>query len=118
MRNTSGSYARMDHYLQVKTKSPELENVWTNFKTKLTEMVDKVAVDPETTEQINQLRTKFQEGVQTMMTESENVAKSISENSGKLGEDIEKFTKNAIDIAVKASQNLNNHLQHAAQPAA
>lgn len=103
--------------LQVKNKSPEVENIWTNFKTKLNDMVEKVTVNPETTEQLNQLRTRFQEGLQTLVTESENTAKSISENSGKLQEDIAKFTKNAIDIAVQASQNLNDQLHQAAPQA-
>lgn len=104
-----------DHLnLQIKNKNPELENTWTNFKNKLNEVVDKVTITPETTEQVNQLRTRFQEGLQTLITESENTAKTINENSGKLQEDIAKFTKNAIDIAVQASQNLNNQLQQAA----
>jgi SMC interacting uncharacterized protein involved in chromosome segregation len=103
--------------LQVKNKSPELENIWTNFKTKLNEMVEKVTVNPETTEQINQLRARFQEGLQTVLTESENTAKSIGENSSKLQDDIAKLTKNAVDIAVQASQSLNNQLQQTAPQA-
>lgn len=79
-------------------------------------MVDKIQVNPETTEQVNQLRAKFQEGVQTLVTESENTAKAISENSAKVQEGIAKFTKEAIDIAVQASQNLKNHLQQATTP--
>lgn len=106
----------MDHYLQV-SKNPELENILTNLKNKMTEAVDKMTVNPETTEQMNQLRARFQEGVQTVMTESENVAKSISSNSEKLQQDITKFTKDAIDMAVQASQNLNNQLQQAATQA-
>uniref|UniRef100_A0A348G623 Apolipophorin 2 n=1 Tax=Odontomachus monticola TaxID=613454 RepID=A0A348G623_ODOMO len=99
------------------SKNPELENILTNLKNKMTEAVDKMTVNPETTEQINQLRARFQEGVQTVMTESENVAKSISSNSEKLQQDITKFTKDAIDMAVQASQNLNNQLQQAATQA-
>ncbi|KMQ88383.1 hypothetical protein RF55_12146 [Lasius niger] len=101
---------------EVKAKSPELENLWTNMKTKLSDMVDNIQVNPETTEQVNQLRAKFQEGVQTLVTESENTAKAISENSAKVQEGIAKFTKQAIDIAMQASQNLNNHLQQATTP--
>ncbi|XP_029659204.1 uncharacterized protein LOC115233099 [Formica exsecta] len=98
---------------EVKAKSPELENLWTNLKTKLSEAVDKLNVNQETTDQINQLGTKFQEGVQAILTESENSAKTISENSAKVQEGIAKLTKQAIDIAVQASQNLNNQLKQA-----
>ncbi|XP_011686217.1 PREDICTED: uncharacterized protein LOC105448965 [Wasmannia auropunctata] len=101
---------------EIKAKSPELENLWTNMKNKLSETFDNLNVNPETTEQVNQLRTKFQEGVQTLVTESENAAKTISENSSKVQEGIAKFTKQAIDIAVQASQNLNNQLQQATTP--
>ncbi|XP_011172161.1 uncharacterized protein LOC105204680 isoform X1 [Solenopsis invicta] len=101
---------------EVKAKSPELEDFWTNMKTKLSEAVDNLHINPETTEQVNQLRAKFQEGVQTLVTESENAAKTISENSGKVQESIAKITKQAIDIAVKASQNLNQQLQQATTP--
>ncbi|EZA47592.1 hypothetical protein X777_15659 [Ooceraea biroi] len=104
---------------QVKNKTPELETLWTNVKTRLSEMVDKLNVNPETTEQVNQLRSTFQEGIQTLVTESENAAKSISENSAIVQEGIAKMTKQAIDIAVEASQNLKNQLtQHATTPQA
>lgn len=93
-----------------------MENLWTNLKTKLSEAVDKLNVNPETTEQINQLGAKFQEGVQTILTESENTAKTISENSAKVQEGIAKLTKQAIDIALQATQNLNNQLQQATTP--
>ncbi|XP_032681087.1 uncharacterized protein LOC116848758 [Odontomachus brunneus] len=99
---------------EIKSKSPEMENMFTNFKTKVNELVDKMAVNPETTEQVNQLRARFQEGVQSLLTESENAAKSISDNSEKIQHDVTQFTKNAIDLAVQASQNLNNQLQQAA----
>lgn len=86
------------------------------MKTKLTETIDNLNINPETTEQVNQLRTKFQDGVQTFMTESENVAKTVTENSSKVQEDIAKLIKQGIDIAVEASQNLNNRLQQATTP--
>lgn len=105
------------HYLQVKNKNPELENLWTNMKTKLNEMIDKVSVNPETTEQINQLHTRLQEGIQTLITETENAAKSIGENSNKLQEDIANLAKGALDIAKEATQNLNNQL-HQVEPQA
>jgi len=102
--------------LQIKAKSPELENLWTSMRNKLSETFDNLNVNPETTEQVNQLRAKFQEGVQTLVTESENAAKTITENSGKVQEGIAKLAKQAIDIAVQASQNLNNQLQQATTP--
>jgi len=77
----------------------------------LSEATNKLNIDAETTEQLNTLNTKFQEGVQTILTESENTAKAINENSAKVQEGISKLTKQAIDIAVQASQNLSNHLQ-------
>jgi len=86
------------------------------MKNKLSETFNNLNVNPETTEQINQLSTKFQEGVQTLVSESENAAKTISENSSKVQEGIAKFTKQAIDIAVQASQNLSNQLQQATTP--
>ncbi|EGI59380.1 PREDICTED: apolipophorin-3-like [Acromyrmex echinatior] len=101
---------------EIKAKSPELESVWTNMKNKLSETFNNLNVNPETTEQINQLSTKFQESVQTLVSESENAAKTISENSSKVQEGIAKFTKQAIDIAVQASQNLSNQLQQATTP--
>lgn len=90
-----------------------MENLWANVKTRLSDVVDRLNVNPETTEQVNQLRTTFQEGIQTLVTESENAAKSITENSSKVQEGIAKITKQAIDIAVEASQNLKNQLQQA-----
>lgn len=99
--------------LQIKAKSPELENIWINMKNKLSETFDNMNVNSETTEQMNQLRAKFQEGVQTLVKESENTAKTISENSSKVQEDLGKFMKQAIDIAVQAAQNMNNQLQQA-----
>ncbi|XP_071572312.1 apolipophorin-III-like protein [Temnothorax nylanderi] len=98
---------------EIKAKSPELENLWTNMKSKLSETFDNLNVNSETTEQVNQLGAKFQEGVQTLVTESENVAKTINENSSKVQEGIAKLTKQAIDIALQASQNLNHQLQQA-----
>lgn len=102
--------------LQIKTKSPELESLWTSMKNKLSETFDNLNVNSETTEQMNQLRAKFQEGVHTLVTESENAAKTISENSSKVQEGIAKFTKQAIDIAVQASQNLNQQLTQSTTP--
>ncbi|KAL6420138.1 hypothetical protein ACFW04_014084 [Cataglyphis niger] len=119
--HSTGLVNNINEYLknateEVKAKSPELENLWTNLKTKLSEAVDKLNINTETTEQMNQLGAKFQEGVQTILTESENTAKTISENSAKVQEGIAKLTKQAIDIAVQATQNLNNQLQQATTP--
>ena len=86
------------------------------MKNKLSETFNNLNVNPETTEQMNQLSAKFQEGVQTLVSESENTAKTISENSSKVQEGIAKFTKQAIDIAVQASQSLSNQLQQATTP--
>ncbi|KYQ51656.1 hypothetical protein ALC60_09244 [Trachymyrmex zeteki] len=101
---------------EIKAKSPELENVWTNMNKTLSETFSNLNVNPETTEQLSQLRTNFQEGVQTLVSESENVLKTFNDNSSKVQEGIAKFTKQAIDMAVQASQNLNNQLQQATTP--
>lgn len=106
----------MTDRLQIKAKSPELENVWTNMNKTLSETFSNLNVNPETTEQLSQLRTNFQEGVQTLVSESENVLKTFNDNSSKVQEGIAKFTKQAIDMAVQASQNLNNQLQQATTP--
>ncbi|XP_014469956.1 PREDICTED: uncharacterized protein LOC106741969 isoform X2 [Dinoponera quadriceps] len=99
---------------EVKSKTPELESFVESLKTKMNEIAESVTVNPETTEQINQLRTRLQEGFQNLVTETQNTAKTVGESTGKLQEDIAKITKNAIDIAVQASHNLNEQLQHAA----
>lgn len=99
--------------MQVKAKSPELENLWTSMKSKLSETIDNLNINPETTEQVTQLRTKFQDGLQTIVTESENVAKTINENSSKVQEGIARLIKQGVDIAREASQNLNDRLQQA-----
>lgn len=81
------------------------------MKNKVSETINNLNMNPDTTEQLNKLHTKFHEGVQTIMTESENLAKTINENSGKVQEGIAKFTKQAVDIVSEASQNLNQRLQ-------
>ncbi|KAL0122423.1 hypothetical protein PUN28_007268 [Cardiocondyla obscurior] len=96
---------------EIQAKSPELESIWTNMKDKVSEAINKLSVNPETTEQLTQLRTKFQEGVQTLVTETENVAKTINENSSKVQDDIAKYARQAIDIAVQATHDLNNQLK-------
>lgn len=86
------------------------------MQTKLSEMANNLNTNPETTEQLNQLKEKFTQGLHTIMSESENVAKNINENSAKVQEGIAELTKQAVDLAVQASQNLNNQLKQATTP--
>ncbi|XP_020292026.1 uncharacterized protein LOC109858813 [Pseudomyrmex gracilis] len=102
---------------EIKTKTPELENLWENVKTKLADIPSNLNVNPETTEQVNQLQAKFQEGLQTLVNESENVAKALNKNSEKMQDSISKFTKQALDIVAQASQNFNNQLQQSSSTA-
>ncbi|XP_017796494.1 PREDICTED: uncharacterized protein LOC108577801 [Habropoda laboriosa] len=100
---------------EVKNKSPELERMWVDVKTKLTKVVDDINSGiPNAQQQVADLQAKFQQGIQTVLKESDTAAKSLSQHSGKVQEDLAKFTKQAVDIAVQATQNLNAHLQQAA----
>ncbi|XP_043800104.1 uncharacterized protein LOC122718817 [Apis laboriosa] len=100
---------------EVKTKTPELERSWNDVKTMLNKVVDDISSGiPNAQQQVAELQSKFQQGVQTLLKESDKAAKSLSQHSGKIQEDLAKFTKQAVDIAVQATQNLNNQLQTAA----
>ncbi|OAD57632.1 hypothetical protein WN48_01606 [Eufriesea mexicana] len=100
---------------EVKNKSPELEKQWNDVKVKLNKVVEDISSGiPNAQQQVTELQTKFQQGVQAILRESDNAAKSLSQHSEKLQEDLAKFTKQAVDIAVEATQNLNNQLQAAA----
>lgn len=103
---------------KVKGKTPELEQLWAKIKTKLDKVVTDVNTQiPNANESAAQLQTKFNEAVQEFIEQSKTVASSLKDNSGKIQEEIAKYTKKAVDIAVDASQNLNTQLQTAAQPA-
>ncbi|XP_076760374.1 apolipophorin-III-like protein [Xylocopa sonorina] len=103
---------------QVKDRSPELESMWNSVKGNLTKVFDDmIAGIPNAQQQVADLEAKFQQGVQTVLNESDTAAKSLSQHSGKIQEDLAKFTKQAVDIAVQATQNLNNQLQQAAAAA-
>ncbi|XP_015187127.1 PREDICTED: uncharacterized protein LOC107072057 [Polistes dominula] len=101
---------------QVKEKSPEFESLWTDVKGKLNKVVDDInAQIPDAREQVNQLQAKLQEGLQTVLQESDKTAKAVSQNSQKVQEEIGKFTKQAVELAVETTQNLNNQLKQAAK---
>lgn len=93
-----------------------MEDLWTNVKNKLSEATEKLNINPETAEQVNQLRAKFQEGVQSIVSESQNVIAIANENAGKVQDDFKNIAKKIVDIAVQESQNLSNQLQQAATP--
>ncbi|XP_031839991.1 apolipophorin-III-like protein [Nomia melanderi] len=100
---------------EVKTKTPELETMWNDVKGKLTKVVNDISGQiPGAQQQVAELEAKFQQGVQVMLKESDKAAKSLSTHSEKIQEDLAKFTKQAVDIAVQATQNLNTQLQQAA----
>ncbi|XP_076675595.1 apolipophorin-III-like protein [Andrena cerasifolii] len=100
---------------EVKNKRPELESMWNDVKVKLNKVVEDINSGiPNAQEQVADLQAKFQQGVQVVLKESDTAAKSLGQHSGKIQEDLAKFTKQAVDIAVQATQNLNNQLQQAA----
>ncbi|KAG7199987.1 hypothetical protein KM043_014411 [Ampulex compressa] len=97
---------------EVKNKSPELENLWTDIKGKLTKVVEDLSSGvPEAQVQINQLGAKFQEGVQVLIKESDNAVKTLNDNSDKVQENVAKYTKQAVEIALQAVSSMNEGLQ-------
>lgn len=98
---------------EVQSKSPELESVWNDVKGKIAKGLE-VVTSANTNQQLADLEAKFKQGVQTVLTESDNTAKNLSQHSTKIQEEIAKFTKQAVDLTVEATQNLNNLLQQAA----
>ncbi|XP_035737772.1 uncharacterized protein LOC118448531 [Vespa mandarinia] len=101
---------------QVNEKTPELERLWTDVKGKLNKVVEDInAQIPNAGEQLNQLQTKLQEGLQIVVQESDKTVKAVSKNSEKVQEDIAKFTKQAVELAVQTTQNLNSQLQQTAK---
>ena len=100
---------------EVKNKRPELESMWNDVKVKLNKVVEDINSGiPNAQEQVADLQAKFQQGVQVVLKESDTAAKSLGQHSVKIQEDLAKITKQAVDIAVQATQNLNNQLQQAA----
>ncbi|XP_076641802.1 apolipophorin-III-like protein [Halictus rubicundus] len=98
---------------EVQSKSPELESVWNDVKGKIAKGLD-VVTSGTANQQLADLEAKFKQGVQVVLTESDNTAKNLSQHSSKIQEEIAKFTKQAVDLTVEATQNLNNLLQQAA----
>lgn len=98
---------------EVQSKSPELESVWNDVKGKIAKGLE-VVTSGNTNQQLADLEAKFKQGVQVVLTESDNTAKNLSQHSTKIQEEIAKFTKQAVDLTVEATQNLNNLLQQAA----
>lgn len=98
---------------EVQSKSPELESVWNDVKGKIAKSLD-VVNSGNANQQLADLEAKFKQGVQLVLAESDNTAKNLSQHSGKIQEEIAKFTKQAVDLTVEATQNLNNLLQQTA----
>lgn len=77
-------------------------------------MNDLNAQIPNAQEQASQLGTKLTNGLNLLVEESNKAAKEISKNSEKVQEDLAKFTKQAVEIAVKTTQNLDTQLRQLA----
>ncbi|XP_058790345.1 uncharacterized protein LOC131663756 [Phymastichus coffea] len=122
LKNQSSSFVtNVQSYIdnvseEIKKKTPELQNVWSDIKTKLNKVVEDInAQVPHAKESAEQLQKQFNEGVQTLVKESNNFAEQVKQNAGPIKEEIASFTKKAVDIAVEASENLNEQLKKAAQ---
>ncbi|KAK0080780.1 hypothetical protein PV325_013329 [Microctonus aethiopoides] len=99
----------------VKAKSPELEQTWNGVKEKLTKVVDDInAQIPNAKEQASQLQAKLTNGLDILVVESNKAAQAIGQNSEKIREDFAKITKQAVDIAVQTTRNLDNQLRELA----
>lgn len=117
---TTGFAANFEAFLknvtaEIQSKSPELETVWNDVKGKITKGLDDVT-SGNAKQQLADLEAKFKQGVQIVLTESDNTAKTLNQHSSKIQEEIAKFTKQAVDMTVEATQNLNNLLQQTAAP--
>lgn len=100
---------------KVKAKSPELEETWNGVKEKLTKVVDDInAQIPNAKEQASQLQAKLTNGLNVLVEESNKAAQAIGQNSEKIREDVAKITKQAVDIAVQTTRNLDNQLRELA----
>lgn len=115
---TTGFAANFETFLknvtaEIQSKSPELESVWNDVKGKITKGLDDVT-SGNAKQQLADLEAKFKQGVQTVLSESDKTAKTLNQHSSKIQEEIAKFTKQAVDITVEATQNLNNLLQQTA----
>jgi predicted nucleic acid-binding Zn-ribbon protein len=88
-------------------------------KSKLNKVVEDINANvPNAKESAEKLQKQFQEGVQTLVKESNTIAEAFKQNSGHVKEEIAGFTKKAVDIAVEATQSLNDQLKNAAKQAA
>ncbi|XP_011499734.1 PREDICTED: uncharacterized protein LOC105363678 [Ceratosolen solmsi marchali] len=103
---------------EVKSKTPELEKLWADVKNKLSKVIEDINANvPNAKESAEKLQKQFQEGVETLVKESNTIAEAFKQNSGHVKEEIAGFTKKAVDIAVEATQNLNDQLKSAANQA-
>ncbi|XP_020706675.1 uncharacterized protein LOC105694113 [Athalia rosae] len=95
----------------VAKKRPEMEKLWTSVKTALNKAADDIADQiPVAKEQAAQLEAKFFKGVETIVQQSDIVAKTFNENSGQIQEDVAKLAKKAVEMAVQATQGLKAQL--------
>ncbi|XP_011307460.1 uncharacterized protein [Fopius arisanus] len=103
----------------VKAKSPEIQKAWDGVKNKFTGVINDInAQIPQAQEQASQLGAKLTNGLNVLVEESNKAAQEISKNSEKVQEDLAKFTKQAVEIAVKTTNNLDAQLRQLAVPEA
>ena len=89
------------------------------MKDKLNKVVEDINTNvPNAKESAEKLQKQFQDGVQALVTETNKIAETVKQNSGTVKEEVAGFTKKAVDIAVEATQNLNEQLKTAANQAA
>lgn len=101
--------------MQIKAKTPEVEKVWQDLKVRIGKVAEDINANvPNAKESAEMIQKQFNEGVQTIIRESNTIADAIKANSGQVKEEVGQFTKKVVDIAVEATQNLNKSLQAAA----
>lgn len=100
---------------QVKAKSPEIQQAWEGVKTKFTSVVDDINKQiPQAQEQAKELSAKLTNGLNVLVEESNKAATEIGKSSEKVQEDLAKFTKQAVEIAVQTTTNLESQLRQLA----
>lgn len=100
---------------QLKDKQPEIDKTWETVKSKLAKIAEDINANvPNAQASAEQLQKKFQEGVETVIKESSAIAEKFKANSGTVKDEIAGFTKKAVDIAVEATQTLNEQLKNVA----
>lgn len=101
---------------EAKDKTPEFQKLWSDVKSNL----DKVVTDinskiPNAKESAEQLQKQFNDAVQTIVKESNTIAEAVQKNTGSVKTEFASLTKKFLDIALKASDGLNDQLKKASE---